>query len=436
MKLLAGSNTVKGTINDGMDVEFALRLGKAVGKAYGSPIAVAVDGRTSNLMLKTALTSGIMAVGCEVLDLGTVPTPMVQYYMSFHPEIKGGVTITASFSGQEINGFKILKAGGIDDSFFYDHPVEEIRANEIAGVPGLQVGEIHKVEEFVEGYVDYIISEVDADAIRKAGLKICLDCRNTTFIPVAANILMRLSVDCITIGGDTSVLDADRLVKLGHIVKSQGLNLGVAIEMDADHCLFADDKGHPVQGDKSFSLFARHILGEKKGKVVLPINSSTLMENVILENGGLPIHCTVGEYTVVRKVKENDAVLGGDIFGCMVMPGKFCNYDAMIPMVKMLEIIAKSGPISKQIKDMPDCYLSRSSFEYPDSKIPQIIEKFKDINSGKEMDLVEGVKVYVDGGWILVRQSNVKGVVKVYSQGDSKEAADAMVQDTIEKLKA
>ncbi len=436
MKLLAGSNTVKGTINDGMDAEFALRLGKVIGKAYGSPVAVAMDGRNSNTMLKMALTSGMMSVGCNVLDLGNVPTPLLQYYMMKHPEVNGGVTITASFAGQDINGFKIMKSGGVDDSIFYDHPIETMMSEKITGVPGLQVGEINKVEDFTEGYVDSILSQVDAELIRKAGLKICLDCRNAAIVPIVSDILMNLSVDCITIGGDTSVLDADRQVKLGHIVKSQGMDLGVAIEMDADHCLFADDKGKPVQGDKSFCLFAKSILSEKKGKVVIPINSSTLMENVISENGGLTLHCIVGEYTVARKVKENDAVMGGDLFGCIVLPGENCNCDAMVAMVKMLEIVAKNGPLSKQVKGMPNYFISRGSFECPNKKVPQILDKFKELYKDREMNMIDGVKVYTDEGWILVRHSNVKGVVKVYSQAETKELSDQMVKDTIDKLLA
>ena len=436
MKLLAGSNTVKGTINDGMDAEFAMKLGKFIGKTYGSPVAVCMDGRTSNVMLKTALTAGIMSVGCDVYDLGALPSPLLQYYMHFHPEVRGGVTITASFADQDMNGFKIMKSGGSDDPIFYDNPVKSILEQDIGVVAGLQVGETIKIEDIVEGYIDYILAEIDADTIRKAGLKICLDCRNAAIIPIAASILRILSVEFITIGGDTSAMDLDRLTKLGQIVKSQKFNLGVSIEMDADHCLFAADNGKAIQGDKSFSLFVMNALAERKGKVVLPITSSTLMENVIKENGGLPLYCTVGEYTVMRKVRENDAIMGGDLFGCIVFPNGYETCDALVTMVRMLEIVAKNGAISKQIKQFPDYFISRGSFETPDEKIDGILDRVKEIYAGSQMDLVDGVKVITDNGWLLVRHSNVKGVVKVYSQADSKEEADKLVAQIIEQLKS
>jgi len=433
MTLIAGSNTVKGTINDGMDVEFALKLGKALGTIYGSPIAVAMDGRNSNIMLKSALVAGIMSVGCDIHDLGSVPTPLMQFYMVLHPEVKGGVTITASFARLEINGFRVMKANGIEDPIFDEHSVEEIMANNTQ-VPGLQVGEIYLVADFKEKYIDYILSEVDEDMIRNAGLKICLDCRNTVVANIVNAIMMRLSVECIFIGGDTSVMDGTRLIKLGHVVKGQELDLGVSLEMDADHCMFTTAEGTPVQGDKSFAVLVKSILAENKGKVVMPINSSTLMEDVVTENGGLVLHCTIGEQTVVRKVKENQAVLGGDIFGCIVIPGPFCTCDSIEAMVRMIAIIAKEGPLAQLIKDLPDYFISRGAIDYDTEKVPELLQKFKSSYEGFNMDLMDGVKVYRDGGWILVRQSNVKGVVKIYSQARSKEEADQTVKDTINKL--
>lgn len=433
MNLQTGSNTVKGTINDGMTVEVALKVGKALGKVYGSPIAVAMDGRSSNVMLKAALVSGIMSVGCNVMDLGLVPTPLIQYYMVLHPEVKGGVTITASFAHQQINGFRIMKSGGIEDPIFDELNMDDVMADNTQ-VEGLKVGEIIMVEDFTEGYIDYILSEVDVEAIRGAGLKTCIDCRNNSVASIVSVIMDRLSVERIFIGGDSSVLDWDKMVKLGHIVKMQELDLGIGLEMDADHCLFTTAEGTPVQGDKSFAVLAKSILSQNNGKVVMPINSSTLMEDVVRDNGGIVLHCTIGEQTVVRKVKENQAVLGGDIFGCLVMPGKFCTCDAIEGMVRLLEIVAKEGPLEKLIESYPDYYITRGSFECPEENIPKVLEKFKSINEGKEMELMDGIKIFNGKDWVLVRHSNVRNIIKVYAQSDSIESANALIASTIDVL--
>ena len=433
MTLIAGNNTIKGTVNEEMDAEFALKMGKALGKFYGSPVAVAIDGRNTNMMLKSALTAGIMSVGCDVVDLGMIPTPLIQFYMVLHPEIKAGVTITASFSGLDINGFRVMKSTGIEDPIFEEHSIEEILANNTQ-VPGLDVGEVRVVTDFTEKYVDYILSEVDEEAIRKSNLKICLDCRNKVVANIVSNILMRLSIECLTIGGDSSVVDEARMIKLGHVVKGQGMDLGVALEMDADHCLFTTAEGTPVQGDKVFALLAQSILSFNKGSVVMPLNSSTLMEDVVKESGGQVRYCDIGEQSVVRYVKESGAVFGGDIFGCIVIPGPFCTCDAIEGMVRVLEIVAKKGSLAQLIGPFPDYHIARASMEYPDERFPELLGKYKATVAGTKTDVTKGVKVLREGGWIIVRHSNVKGVVKVYTQADSLEAADAWARETVDQL--
>ena len=433
MTLIAGNNTVKGTVNEEMSVEFALKMGKTLGTFYGSPIAVAVDGRNSNMMMKSALMAGIMSVGCDVVDLGMVPTPLIQFYMVLHPEIKGGVTITASFSGLDINGFRVMKSTGIEDPIFEEHSVEEI-LNHNTQVPGLDVGEVYVVTDFTEKYVDYILSEVDEEIIRNAHLKVCVDCRNNVVANIVSNILMRLSIECITIGGDSSAVDEARMVKLGHVVKGQGMDLGVSLEMDADHCLFTTAEGTPVQGDKTFALLAQSILSFNKGNVVMPVNSSTLMEDVVKQSGGTILYCDIGEQSVVRYVKENSAVFGGDIFGCIVIPGPFCTCDAIEGMVRILEIVAKKGPLAQLVEPFPDYYISRASMEYPDDQFPELLEKYKSSVPGVKVDISGGVKIARANGWIIVRHSNVKGMIKVYIQSDTRESAEAWAKETIDQL--
>lgn len=433
MTMIAGNNTVKGTVNDDMDVEFALKMGKALGTIYGSPIAVAVDGRNSNTMLKTALLAGIMSVGCDVIDLGMIPTPLIQFYMVLHPEIKGGVTITASFSGLDINGFRIMKSTGIEDPIFEEHSLDEILSMNNQ-VPALEVGEVYVVTDFTEKYVDYILSEVDEDVIRDAHLKVCVDCRNNVVAKIVSNILMRLSIECITIGGDSSAVDEARMVKLGHVVKGQGMDLGVSLEMDADHCLFTTADGTPVQGDKTFAILAQSILSFNKGNVVMPVNSSKLMEDVVRESGGSVMFCDIGEQSVVRFVKEHSAVFGGDIFGCIVIPGPFCTCDAIEGMVRILEIVAKKGPLSQLVEPFPDYHIARASMEYPDEDYPALLEKYKDSVTGDKIEISNGIKVNRDNGWIIVRHSNVKGTIKVYTQAHTMEVAETWAKETVDKL--
>jgi len=436
MSIVADCSTVKGTINKDITVEFALNLGKILGRQYGSPMAVAMDGRSSNEMLKLALVSGIMSAGCDVIDLGIVPTPVLQYYLSTHLDVRGGVTVTASFAEQDQNGFRIMKSGGMDDPLFDE--MSPIGIWEGAGecVPGPKVGERTYIEDQSEGYIESILSKVDAEAISQANLGICLDCRNSAVAAIAAVILRRLSVECIMLGGDSSMLGTDRMIKLGHVVTSQDMNLGVALEMDADHCLFTTAEGVPVNGDKSFAVLAKSVLSKKNGKVVIPINSTTLMEDVIKDNEAMLMHCKVGEQNVARKVKEYEAVFGGDSFGCTVFPDHMYSSDGIMTMVRMLECIVKDGPLADQIADYPDYSRSRGGIGCPDEQIPEVLRVFKENHADEDLELIDGIKIKYDEGWLLVRKSNSKDLIRVYAEARTPEAADDKVAETIQVIRA
>ncbi len=435
MSIVTDCSTVKGTINKDITVEFALNLGKILGRQYGSPMAVAMDGRSSNEMLKLALVSGIMSVGCDVIDLGIAPTPVLQYYMSTHLDVRGGVTVTASFAEQDQNGFRIMKSGGMDDPLFDD--LSPIGIWEGAGecVPGPKVGETKCIEDQSDGYIESILSKVDSEAISQAHLRICLDCRNSAVAAIAEVILRRLSVECIMLGGDSSILDSDRMVKLGHVVTSQEMDLGVALEMDADHCLFTTAEGAPVSGDKSFAVLAKSVLSKKSGKVVIPINSTTLMEDVIRENDAMLMHCKVGEQTVARKVKEYEAVLGGDSFGCMVFPDHMYSSDGMMTMLRMLECIVRDGPLADQISGYQDYSRMRGGIGCPDEQISEVLRVFKENHADEDLELIDGIKIKNDEGWLLVRKSNSKDLIRVYAESKDSKVAEDMVADTIQAIR-
>jgi len=435
MTIVADSSAVKGTINKDITVEFALNLGKILGRHYGSLVAVAMDGRTSNEMLKLALASGLMSVGCDVIDLGIAPTPVLQYYLSTHPDVHGGVTVTASFAEQDQNGFRVMKSGGMDDPIFDDLSLDGVGEEPGECVPGPKVGERFAIENQSDGYIDAILSQVDVESISQAHLGLCLDCRNSAVAAIAAVILRRLSVECITLGGDGSALGTDRMVKLGHVVTSQNLDLGVALEMDADHCLFTTADGIPVSGDKSFAIIVKSVLSKKNGKVVIPINSTTLMEDVVRENEAMLMHCKVGEQNVARKVKEYEAVIGGDSFGCIVFPDHLYSSDGIMTMVRMLECIVKDGPLADQISGFADYHRERRGIECPDELIPEILRIFRENHSEENLDLIDGIKINYDDGWLLVRKSNSKGLIRIYAESKDPEESVRMVEETIQTLR-
>ena len=135
MNVSSGSSGVRGIVNDGMDVELALQIGKIAGERYSGPVAVAHDTRISGETFKSAVAAGLMAVGCEVVDLGSLPTPVFQYYVRTHDDIVGGVMVTASHNPPEFNGVKLISANGLEDPFLMDDSVNTIINTDARQVP-------------------------------------------------------------------------------------------------------------------------------------------------------------------------------------------------------------------------------------------------------------------------------------------------------------
>ncbi|MDR0309882.1 MAG: phosphoglucosamine mutase, partial [Candidatus Methanoplasma sp.] len=196
---LFGTNGIRGVINEGMTSDLALHVGKAIGTVMGGTVAIATDTRISADMIRTAVSAGIMSVGVDVLDLGVIPTPALQYYVKTHGNVKGGVMITASHNPPEFNGIKCISQDGTETSREEEEKIEEQYPKDIPCASWNMTGSMSRVSGVAEEYVDAIISMVDADSIRKAGLKVCLDCANGAAYETAPLLLRKLNVRAVTI---------------------------------------------------------------------------------------------------------------------------------------------------------------------------------------------------------------------------------------------
>ena len=173
-----GTNGIRGIANEYLSCELALRIGRSVGAVLGGRIAVATDTRVSSEMIKSALASGLMSVGSDVLDLGMVPTPALQHFVKNRPEVTGGVMITASHNPPEFNGIKCISGDGTECTPEEEARIEDLYETGVECVSWRDVGSVTRVEGAGDEYVESVVSAVDADLIGRAGLTVCVDCAN------------------------------------------------------------------------------------------------------------------------------------------------------------------------------------------------------------------------------------------------------------------
>ena len=429
---LFGANGVRGKVNSELTAEKAHQIGRAVGMTYGKRIAVAVDARDSGEMLKAALSSGIMAVGSDVVCIGMLPVPAMQSYVRTHDDITGGVMITASHNAPEYNGFKFIGPDGVEVSSVDESALAAFCATEIDDAEWADMGEMHHDGSAASEYVGRVLSHVDAESVRKAGLKACVCLFNGASCVTVPSILKSLGVTAFTLdadpgsgkAGESSELTEEHLSLLMTMVRETGSDIGIAMDSDGDRAMFIGSDGSFIDGDLSLAVMARHILKAHSGKVVTPVSSSKIVEDTVEEAGGLLKYTAVGSHAVVRKIFENKAVFGGEENGGMVFPEFQCCRDGGMAMAKMLECVAAGGPLEKQVEGLRKYTTVKRRVSCPDPLKKTLLNRFVQELSDQRTDITDGVKVLFDDGWVLLRPSTTEEFFRIYSESSDPAKAD------------
>jgi len=437
-KRLFGTFGVRRTANDVLTPEFASRLAACYGTQIQGTVAVGGDPRTSTPMLKEAVKAGLLSSGCDVVDLGILPTPGVQYAVRKYYD--GGVMITASHNPPKYNGLKFLDEFGIGIPDEMDLAIEKLYFDEEPKrAHWSEIGEIYHNDKIIEEYVDEAISKVDAQAIRDAKLKVVVDCGSGAGCYTAPYLIRKLGCEVTTLnsqadgffpGRDPEPIE-ENLQELISVVKELNADIGLAHDGDADRTICIDEKGNFVLGDKTFTLVEKQMLKENDGGIIVTtVATSQAIYDVAEEFNGEVIATAVGDLLVARKLKDEDGLFGGEENGGLIFPDFVYGRDAVMTVAKILEIVAKEKkPLSELVAELPVYYASKMKIECPDEQkkyvMDSIAEEIKNTTDFK-LDLTDGVKILKDDGWVIIRPSGTEPIFRCFAESDSQEKADEM----------
>ncbi len=449
MTRLFGTNGVRGVVNQGLTPELAMRLGKAIGTFMGGEIAIATDPRTSGDMIKSAVSAGMMSAGATVLDLGMLPTPALQFYVKSTDAV-GGVMITASHNPPEFNGIKCVDGDGTELHRIKEEAIETIHFDASFGeCTWDMVGSMQTVTGADRMYVDAIISGVDAEAIRASGMTVVLDCANGAGSVTSPALLDKIGVRTITLNGNPqgkfpghpSEPTEDHLADLVKMVRELGADMGIAHDGDADRTIFVDDSGRYLYGDKSLAVMSRYMVRQNGGGlVVTPVSTSSCVEDAVKAIGGSIEYTRVGSPIVARCMIEKDAVFGGEENGGLIFPEhQYCR-DGGMTAAKMLEVVAIEGPLSKLVDMVPEYHVDKRKIVCPDELKGPLMDAMAKRLGGR-VDRTDGVKVFRDGGWTLIRPSGTEPIFRIFTEAQDVNSArehgerfQSMAEDMLSQL--
>lgn len=407
---------IRGIAGTELTADDAYSIGKATGtylqERGNSKVAVGHDCRLTSELYSEKLIAGLLDTGCDVIDIGVCPTPVLYFAIS-HLKQQGGVMVTASHNPPDYNGFKLCS--GLDS--IHGEGLQEVYNIILKNAFAEGKGDYSKAD-ILTPYYDYLEKNIN---IGKT-LRIGVDAGNGTSGPVAVPVLKKAGCEVFDLYCDMDGTfpnhEADPTVlanmqDLANLVKSEKLDLGVGYDGDGDRIGIIDEKGNIVYGDQLMIVFAREILSRKPGATFISeVKCSKTMYDDIEKHGGNAIMWKTGHSLIKKKMKETSAELAGEMSGHMFFADRYLGFDdALYATLRLLEIIADTGKtMSELLSDIPATYNTPEiRVECPDDVKFKVVEKVTDYfrNNYNVID-IDGVRVLFDDGWGLVRASNTQ----------------------------
>jgi phosphomannomutase/phosphoglucomutase len=440
---LFGTNGVRGIANEYINPELAVNLARSLGTYMGSKgtVAIGCDTRISGQMLKAAAISGALSTGLNVIDVGTVPTPSIQYYVRDFAD--AGIVITASHNPREYNGIKLIAGDGSEFPRDGEKEIEKIYySGKFSTVSWEKTGSFKTDPGVNEYYIRNIIKYVDAETIRSRKFKVVIDTGCGAGSLTLPFLLRELGCQVLTLGAQPDGTfpwrnpepTPEALTELSELVKKTGAALGAAHDGDADRIVFMDENGEFINEEVLLAMMAKYMLEHEKGPIVTPVSSSQRMADVAKEEG-VELHWTaVGSINVARKMMEVNAVFGGEGNGGLIFPKhQYCR-DGAMACAKILEILAGGKRLSELAMSVPEYFNAKTKIPSVDTQATMEKVKIEASGLGFKMDTIDGVKIWYEDGWVLIRPSGTEPIFRVFAEAKTQDRAEELMQEGLNMI--
>ncbi|NGM62259.1 phosphoglucosamine mutase [Sphingobacterium sp. SGG-5] len=455
MTLIKSISGIRGTIGgrsgEGLTpidvVKFTAAFGKIlIQKTGNKKIVVGRDARESGAMVNHLVLGTLQSIGADVVDLGLSTTPTVEIAVPLEGAA-GGIILTASHNPGQWNALKLLNDKG---EFISDKEGKEVLALgesldfDFAEIQ--DIGEVRVDDSYLQKHIDSVLAleYVDVEAIRRANFKVAVDAVNSTggiFIPAlleALGVQTVYKIHCEPNGKFPHNPEPlkEHLTDLSAAVIENGADLGIAVDPDVDRLVFMMENGELFGEEYTLVAVADYILQNKKGNTVSNLSSTRALRDITLKHGGQYFAAAVGEVNVVTKMKEVDAVIGGEGNGGVIYPASHYGRDALVGVAIFLTHLAKLGKKASVYRaELPQYYMSKNKITLtPELDIDHLLAKMQEKYAHEEHSTIDGLKIDFENEWVHLRKSNTEPIIRIYSEGPTQEAAEAIAQRIMQDI--
>ncbi|MBO5612198.1 MAG: phosphoglucosamine mutase [Prevotella sp.] len=413
------------------------------GKSKSNKIVIGRDARISGEMVKNIVCGTLMGMGYDVINIGLATTPTTELAVTMSGAA-GGIIITASHNPRQWNALKLLNNEGEFLSAADGNEVLRIAENEDFDYADVdRLGHYAEDDSFDKRHIDSVLNLklVDVEAIRKAKFRVCLDTINSVGGIILPKLLDSLGVEYTILNGEANgdfAHNPEPLEKnLSGIMaemKSGKYDLGIVVDPDVDRLAFICEDGKMFGEEYTLVSVADYVLAFNPGNTVSNLSSTRALRDITEKHGGKYYASAVGEVNVTTKMKECNAVIGGEGNGGVIYPESHYGRDALVGIGLFLSSLAHKGCSASQLRaTLPNYFIAKNRIELtPETNIDEILMKIKEQYKNEQINDVDGVKIDFSDKWVHLRKSNTEPIIRVYSEAHTLEEAEQLAKEIMD----
>ena len=457
MALIKSISGIRGTIGgeagQGLTpldvVKYAAAFGTWVlNTTQNNTIIIGRDARLSGEMVSKLVAATLQGLGINVIDLGLSTTPTVELAVPAK-KAGGGIILTASHNPKQWNALKLLNDQG---EFISDQEGQQVLAladaEQFSFAPVNKLGQYSTDNTFLKKHVKAVLALplVDAEAIRAKNFRVVIDCVNSTGGLALPLLLEALGVEkieklhCEPTGDFAHNPEPlpENLRDIARVLEKGSYDLGIVVDPDVDRLALVSENGQMFGEEYTLVAVADYVLKQRGGgNTVSNLSSTRALRDVTERLGGNYTAAAVGEVNVVKKMKETNAVIGGEGNGGIIFPELHYGRDALVGIALFLTHLAKSGLTMTRLRaSYPNYHISKNKIELtPDINTDQILAQMQKRYAKQPINTIDGVKIEFDKEWVHLRKSNTEPIIRIYAESDSNATADHLANKIIGDIK-
>jgi phosphomannomutase len=436
--LKIGISGVRGLVGETFTPELVVGFAQAFGTYLDSGrILVCRDARSSGPMVRSAVLAGLLASGCEVIDLGVCPTPSLQLAVRWL-DAEGGISITAGHNPEPWNALKFVRADGLYlNSLQADELLDIFHQGEFAKATWEKIRSTVEERDAITHHLEALARAFDVEAIKARRLTVAVDCCNSSCSYLSPRWLAQLGCEVLAVNDDPSAPfphapepTRRTMAQLRSVVKAGRADIGFAHDADGERLGIVTEDGEILGEEATLPLCAEIELRRESGAVVTNVSTSGAVERVAARHGATVIRTPVGQAFISEAIVENRAVIGGEGSGGVIVPRVQFTHDSAAAVGLILEHMALTGvKISELAATLPRLSMLKHDVEVEPNRIYSVLQRvYEELErAGLPFDQTDGLKVQRPDGWVHVRVSNTESKIRVIAESDTDARAEELL---------